>query len=370
MTESLKQGSSEYFSDGLPLYLNIDDFVELISDKKRCFICGISNSATDFNKEHIFPRWILKKYNLWDKTTVNPAGYSRRYDQYVLPCCTRCNSLMGESYEKYIQTALEQPTYIIGQRFAYDLEFQRKLFGWLACIFLKNHIKDLYFKTDIKDAAATTMLGDMYDWYELHHIHCLSRLFIDGMAIHPEALGTVLICDILPGFFEDNFYYADTYSQRSLFLVLGTTAIIAVLNDSTAAHVATRGLFRDAQGPLHALQAATIFAHYSTVNEFLEERPRYYSATNSEEGTNLICARLPKQVNVDLNFENAAHVKTHNSIWKRAFSFMEDAKFTFDGGKIGTLDDAVEAGLLDYLRDKSGNFVDPQTIDFQSSPTF
>lgn len=94
--------------DGRVIWFSIDRFIKDIGEGDCCFICGASPSQTEFNKEHILPKWILKRYDLLSRTITLPNETSFRYNQYTVPCCQQCNSLMGEKIEQPIRELINQ----------------------------------------------------------------------------------------------------------------------------------------------------------------------------------------------------------------------------------------------------------------------
>lgn len=68
-----------------------------IHPKKRCICCGKTN--VKFNKEHLFPQWLIKKTNTdktgirWDKKTISTM-------KATLPICIECNQDFSKKLEK------------------------------------------------------------------------------------------------------------------------------------------------------------------------------------------------------------------------------------------------------------------------------
>ena len=68
-----------------------------------CFTCG-SVSTT---KEHIVPKWLQRKFNLWNQQLVLPNGTSIQYRQLTIPVCSRCNNEILAPIEARIQSKKE-----------------------------------------------------------------------------------------------------------------------------------------------------------------------------------------------------------------------------------------------------------------------
>lgn len=53
--------------NGKILHFSIKDFEEKIVKSNNCFICGQSPDDKIFNDEHIIPKWILRKFDLYNQ---------------------------------------------------------------------------------------------------------------------------------------------------------------------------------------------------------------------------------------------------------------------------------------------------------------
>ena len=83
---------------GNVIYFSVDRFVSDICEGGCCFVCGVGPDAAQFSDEHILPRWILKKFNLFDRTIGVPNTAQFPYGRYTVPCCLDCNQLTGRLY--------------------------------------------------------------------------------------------------------------------------------------------------------------------------------------------------------------------------------------------------------------------------------
>lgn len=88
------------------------------ASQKICFLCGAELEDGKFTKEHIFPQWILKKFQLWDKsiTLLNQVLYP--YRTSIVPCCNKCNndhlssSKMKLKWVSRKDTTILRPTFL------------------------------------------------------------------------------------------------------------------------------------------------------------------------------------------------------------------------------------------------------------------
>ena len=57
-------------------------------DKETCFVCGDKSESV----EHVIPKWLQKKFNLWDQKIEIPNLTHTTYKRLVVPACKKCNN--------------------------------------------------------------------------------------------------------------------------------------------------------------------------------------------------------------------------------------------------------------------------------------
>ena len=154
-----------------------------------CFICGAQPGSKIFNDEHVIPDWVLRKNGLFHKSITLPNHLTIKYDRFKVSCCQDCNSLMGRRIEERISKVVNAGAEAIQKHIAGGgaLEF----FVWLGLIFLKTHLKDREFRIHRDLREPDDKIGDMYNWEELHHLHCVTRCFMNGAVIERGVFGSL-----------------------------------------------------------------------------------------------------------------------------------------------------------------------------------
>ena len=82
-------------------------FDKMTFTNDRCFLCGDILTEETRTKEHIYPEWLQKKFNLWNDSLVLLNRTTIRYKNLMIPCCKKCNRIMGAKIEKPIRQAVE-----------------------------------------------------------------------------------------------------------------------------------------------------------------------------------------------------------------------------------------------------------------------
>jgi hypothetical protein len=287
--------------DGTVIIFSIERFIRDIVEGDRCFLCGKGRDEVPFNDEHIIPDWVLRRAGLYERLITLPNGTFFRYREYKVPCCVPCNSLMGQVFETPISRLFEQRYDAVSAHMR-TREGIAQLFIWVAFIFLKTHLKDLSLRMHRDRRMPDGQIADVYDWENLHHVHCVARSYLAQVAIDPEVIGSVLLLPAKPGPDGGQFDYADNYHARTLFLRVGEVALFAVLNDAravlqfrTAPEQAELGypLLTRIRRALSPVQTRELMAELTYTNLRIEDRPIFQTVVDpvTEEAT--IIAETP-----------------------------------------------------------------------------
>jgi hypothetical protein len=236
-----------------------------------CFVCGASPEDKLFNDEHIVPRWILRRYGLFDKEITLPTGERRHYRGYRVPCCGDCNSLLGEELETPVSQVLDGDCADVLQRL--DEPNLRLLFTWVSLLFFKVHLKDRSVRVHKDHRLGSEVIGDFYDWGGMHHLHAVARSPFTKASLLPEAIGSIRVYEVSGELTDDGYDYLDFTFDQTVVVRLGRIGIVATLNDSTAAESAWSDRLDLIDGPIAELQLREIGAMFALANRNLIARP-------------------------------------------------------------------------------------------------
>jgi hypothetical protein len=195
---------------------------------------------------------------------------------------------MGEIFEVPISQAFNNG-YDAVANFMREPGSINKLFVWLCLIYLKTHLKDLSLRMHRDLRLSDEVIADMYEWDELHHIHCVARSFLSGAMIDPEVFGSLLLLPAKQMEDQDGFDYGDHYKGRSILVRIGESALIAVLNDARAAvHFRLdpeqkrlgHPLLSEIRMPLSPLQLREILTELAYMNIRIDDRPVFLTTVD------------------------------------------------------------------------------------------
>jgi len=283
---------SPYLNDP-KVYIDTDTFIDLVSKKTRCLICCEPLDSKVVNREHVLPKWILRKYDLYDKEVSLPHEYhGRRYGRHTIPCCKDCNSMLGRKLEQPVRRLMEGGHSKLLRHL--DGDTQRLLFAWLSWIFLKFLIKDGAIPINPDHRVEAVMQDKNTDWATLHHIHCLARSPYTGAHIAPEVLGSIVILAIDDDRYREDFDFVTVHETQTIMIRLGDLAIIANLSDSgRSMDIMHRFVLPTRQERFTILQALEICADMSATTTRIKGKPVYSTRIEQATGRPSIHADLP-----------------------------------------------------------------------------
>jgi hypothetical protein len=334
--------------DEKTVFFSLSEFKNKIVFGDVCFICGQTPNEKPFNNEHIIPDWILRKFNLYGHRMNLPNGTSIKYGHYTVPCCTECNTGLGELFEEPISKLLSQPYHKISQLIEQDNSVYQLLYRWMSLIYLKVHLKDTSLAAERDERKKVTKsIGEEYDWDGMHHLHCMARAHFTGAKIQKEVYGSLLVLPTFPLSPNHSFHYIDSRAGHALLVQCDHIALIAVLNDSTAAISGFYPYVQKMNGYLTPFQIRDVFAHMVYISANLENRP-VFSSTITDEGYEI---QVHRSEEIRLYGKDEQVVSYGDLL----YSYVQDI-VPNDEHKVKILDE-IREGKRQYLFDERGEFI-------------
>ena len=144
-----------------------------------------------FDQEHILPDWLLRRFGLHARTVRLPNQTAIKYGGYKVPMCVECNRSMGRQMESHVRQMLSEGYDHLAKRL--QSEGPSVLFAWLAFLYIKTHLRDLWLRFERDQRVASQTIGEFYDWEGLHHVHCLARSIHTGATLGAGVVGSMLV---------------------------------------------------------------------------------------------------------------------------------------------------------------------------------
>lgn len=299
-----------------------------------CLICGAHPNSRSFNREHILPNWILKKYNLFNTSIGLPNQKKKSYAEYTIACCSDCNTLMSATFENEISKQVELGFDSFSSFVKNGAE--TLVFQWICLIFLKMHLKDyeIKYEPDTRRNNPNSIAEQLYDIEAIHFIHIVARSFYTNAKWMGNVCGTLKIlksADISQG-----FNLRDNYQTKTILLKLGEITIIANLTDSKqCGNLIEESLFQRI-GPINDVQGLEIAAYLCVLQMRLISRPKFNSGIKSDM---YYIFAFPtgfmqfhpgnSKVQGNTIWEFCKHILERSPISSETIQLIRDGKYTF-----------------------------------------
>jgi hypothetical protein len=237
-------------------------------DSDHCFLCG-APLGQEKSAEHVFPKWLLEKYDLWNRNIVLLNGTAIPYRDLTIPCCQSCNSGYLSRLENEICSAVEQ---------GYDVVRgmdELRLFQWLAKLFYGILFRELSLNVDRSTPSKGTIIApDVLENYATLHAFLQStRKPFEFVGFHPWSIFVVKA--ITYGGALD-FDFRDNLVGMTIAVRMNGVGILACLEDSGTQQAMFEDYFADLEGvTLHPEQFMELAAKMAYKNHLLNRVPTY-----------------------------------------------------------------------------------------------
>jgi len=227
----------------------------------------------------------------------------------------------------------------------------RLLFTWVSLLFFKIHLKDRSVRLHKDPRQGREVIGDAYDWGDMHHLHAVARSPYTKASLLPEAIGSLRIYEIAGDLTNDGWDYLDFTFDQTVVVRMGRIGIVATLNDSTAAESAWSDRLDLIDGPLAELQLREIGAMFALANRNLIERPAFSTLVYAKTFVMIAGQRPPLRLK-EFEPEAFGHVllfAVRNFVEAKAIS----VNGTRDPAKVA---EAISTGYVRFLT-RNGEFI-------------
>ena len=188
-------------------------------DENVCFLCATNLNDSNRTKEHVIPKWIQEKYDLWEKKLILLNGTGIKYRHLTIPCCNKCNSnysVLEGIVKKAVETGVDAvrglPKFL--------------LFKWLAKIFLGILYKEIFLRNNIKNLKSESIVDYKYlgKNFSILHFWLQTSNKYETEVFVP---GSVFIFETIMGeSLAEQFDFLDNPEHRTLAIRLGSVGLI------------------------------------------------------------------------------------------------------------------------------------------------
>jgi len=240
-------------------------------DSSCCFLCSDDIDVNSQSAEHVIPKWLQNKYNLWSKTIslLNKSHIQYRY--LKVPCCIECNN----KYLRPIEDDIKDHT-------NYGFEgFKKidklKLYYWLGKIYYGILYKELFLLMDKASPNKGTILDtDFLDQLKAHY------LFLQGIRGRHNFKGffpaSIMFFETqIPNDINQQWDFVDNILSMFIGIRIGNIGIISVLQDGGSLEE-FGDIYDDFRKvPLHPIQFRELCANIAYRSTLFNRVPKFIS---------------------------------------------------------------------------------------------
>ena len=243
-----------------------------------CFLCSAPLRSKNRSDEHVFPKWLQNRFNLWNQRLDLINQTSIPYKQLTIPCCKTCNNEHLSKLENTMGEAVAQGPEAVGQL------PPATVYMWLSKIFYGILYRENLLRADRRRGKRPIVPKEILEELRLHHD------FMQGIRRSlefPYGLpGSIFVFGTsVPSRVEEQFDFLDNHQNRSIALRMGSVGIVCVLQDGGMTKA-----FRDhlsgsyyRETPLHPMQFREVTAEVFYKAMLLDSTALYTIAESPEK---------------------------------------------------------------------------------------
>ena len=295
----------EYAESRRILALVIDNYVLNLIDRAaagsaftggQCFACG--GEPTSGHGEHIIPRWMQRRFDLFNDTLTLINGTRIPYRQLTIPCCESCNNGFLRDIENKVIEFLENPDFR-------DTGARIVLGRWLCKVFVGLLVKETTLFLDRRDPSKGTILSPDF-LEEFQHAQFILQsarkrtVFHSLHGAHPFSL---YMYRIEPDDEFGDFDLSTNLFGQSIAVRLGPVGVVFVNDGGLQHHAGRKGPLNLDGRRLHPVQFSEVAArvHYKATL-----RDATHSYTSSETPDEIIVDQVTVRPFSNVRLEGGA----------------------------------------------------------------
>lgn len=250
--------------------------------EKTCFLCGADIGMSLRSREHVFPKWLLHHFGLWDKPMTLLNGTKLTYRQLVVPCCQTCNNECLSEIELEVQSRFSTGADAIASM---DRE---RLLIWVLKVFYGLLYRELFLSLDRRDPGAGAIVSaeDMEQFQMLHFVLQSCRVPMQFSIMESDIPASLFVFKLQePANPEMRFDYKDDVVNRTLYLRLGEVGILVAFDMGAQTAPGTEFFSKYQTHPLHPIQFEELGANLFMKARVFNRTPKIL-ISESPQGVN------------------------------------------------------------------------------------
>lgn len=244
-------------------------FINQVINPDHCFLCS---SAGNIGDEHVFPKWLQRKHNLWDQKLILTNNSKISYRDLTIPCCTICNTTHLSRLEARISEAVND-----GYEACTQLE-PILIYQWMAKIYYGIIRKEATLLFDRSNPFGPNIMSE--DW--LNNLHTL-YLFIQSirrpLIFEPKYPFSVFVVNLHGLGEERNFDFRDSILHLTSSFRSDGIGFIVSFEDAAINQYSYGRYLKDVNGrKLHPVQFDELYARVTYQTSLLNRTPKFITS--------------------------------------------------------------------------------------------
>lgn len=318
---------------------DFNPFEQMSFTYDRCFLSGEMLTPDSYSVEHIYPKWLQGKFDLWNQELILLNGTKIKYRNLTIPCCKECNNILSRNIERPVERAVDA---------GYDefIKLDRKvIFQWLNKISYGMLFKELSLKVDIRNPQSPTIYSEEY--LKQHQMQYLFlKSVVDG-SVYIDKPYSLLIFKLRLEDTDSRYWAADNPFLKTFCMRMNDIGIIAHLMDNGYQEdffMEHPDMAEFLGKELHLIQFAELCAKFLYKSSLFYRNPFFILSFNQEKKLENI---MPQPISGDAFREWSQEEFAHclEFYWERWGLKFEDI---YKGNGL----------VITYLRNEDGTFKD------------
>lgn len=226
----------------------------------QCFLCG--GKPTRGSGEHVFPRWLQQRHNLWDHKLTLINGTLLQYRNVRVPACEDCNNRVLSKTERYVSNLKGADVSNWSTSHSYEVG------RWMAKIMIGILFKEAKLLVNRKQPELGSIFPPalMDEMFLLHLLVQSWRKVITFTGLHAEHPFTLYVYEIDEDDNYETFNLSTNLLGKSICMRFGQLGIAFVGDGGLQHHVGGLGPYDLAFQKVHPIQFDEIAArvHYKS----------------------------------------------------------------------------------------------------------
>ena len=222
----------------------------------KCFLCG--GEASGGNGEHVFPKWLQRSGDLWDRKLTLLNGSLIPYRALRVPCCEECNTGPLSRQERLVDEIVKRgsaPTdplelFVIGR--------------WLIKVLIGTFFAEARLLLDRSNPDLGKIFPSerMSEWHTAHMLVNSSRKKSAFDCLHWNYPISVYAYNVTGSARFEDFDYRSNVQASAVSMRIGSIGVMATFDGGMQMEHSTTGPFGLAGASLHPFQFLELQARF------------------------------------------------------------------------------------------------------------